>query len=318
MRREVVRVKQNKMKNKTISGNWKTQAGYYLMFIAPVLIIFIFHYLPMAGVYMAFTDYKPAKGIWGSEYVGLKNFIRFFNSKDFVNVLRNTLLYNIGRIILVNLSCGVVFALLLYEIKSRVKNKVFQTCMLLPAFLSWTVISAALMIILQPDNGMANGLLELLGMKSINWYLEKGYWPFIIMFCMIYKDAGMSSIYFYSALLSIDTELFDAANLDGAGRLRQIRHISLPAMSSVFCITLIMQMGSVLSGGISPFYELTLNNGALYDTTQTIGLYLYNGLDDGRFSLSAAVGVTRSAVGMLMVLAANMVIKKIDSDSAMF
>lgn len=306
------------MKNIVRKYNWKTQFGYYLMFILPALLILVFNYIPMAGIYMGFTDYKPIKGIFGSEFVGLKHFIRFFNGKDFRIVFRNTLFYNIGRIVIVNLGCGILFALLLYEIKSRVGNKVFHTCMLLPAFLSWTVISAAVLIILQPDKGLLNGFLELFNVHKINWYTEDRYWPFIIIIAMIVKDAGMSSIYFYSALLSIDTELFDAANLDGAGRLRQIRHISIPALSSVFCITLIMQMGSVLSGGITPFYELTFNNGFLYDTTQTIGLYIYNGLGDGNLSFSTAVGVTQSLVGLILVLASNMVIKRVDPERAMF
>lgn len=306
------------LRQSKIRGGWKVQLGYYIMFLVPAVWMLVFNYIPMLGNYLAFVDYKPAKGIFGSAFVGLKNFRQFFSSADVVRVFRNTIFYNVARIVLVNLVCGILFALLLYEIRSRVANKIFHTCMLLPAFLSWTVVSAALLIFLHPDSGVVNAVLKTLGAKPINWYMQKSYWPYLIMFCMIYKDAGMASIYFYSALLSIDNELFDAANLDGAGRIKQIIHISLPAMSKVFCITLITQMGTVLASGVSPFYELTYNNGALYDTTQVIGTYLYNGLGGGRYSFLTAVSLVQSVIGLLLVVSSNAVVKKVDPDSAMF
>ena len=296
----------------------KTQLGYYVMIIPAVCCLLLFNYIPMAGIYLAFIDFKPAKGILGSKFVGLKHFKTFFTSLDFERVFRNTLLYNVARIALVSLLAGVVFALLLYEIRSKVANKVFHTCMLLPSFLSWSVVSAALLILLHADNGMINSILEFFGLPSIHWYQSQQYWPTIILLCMIYKGAGMASIYFYSALLSIDTELFAAAQLDGANRLQQIWHISLPALSKVFCITLIMSLGSVLSTNMSPYYELTFNQGALYETTQVIGTYIFNGLGGGRFSFMAAVGLVQSVIGVILVVSANTIVKKVDEESAMF
>jgi len=307
-----------KPRQKTIGGNWKTQLGYYTMLLPPALIIFLFSYVPMIGVYIGFVDYKPAKGIFGSKFVGLKYFQEFLSSYDIGRVFRNTMLYNIGKILLVSLLGGMIFALLLYEIRSKVANKVYQTCMLLPAFLSWTVVSAALMILLQPDRGVVNSLLTSIGLEPINWYAEDSYWPTIIMAMMIYKDVGMASIYFYSALLSIDPELFDSASLDGAGRLRQIWYISVPAMSKVFCITLIAALGGVLSGSLSPYFELTLNDGRLYDTTLVLGTYLYNGLQSGRYSFMTAVGLVQSLIGLILVVSSNTIIKKVDPDSSLF
>ena len=234
-----------------VGSSWKTQVGYYLMFAPPALCMILFNYVPMLGIYMAFVDYKPAKGIFGSKFVGITYFKQFLTSVDFQRVFRNTIFYNTGKILVVSLFMGMLFAILLYEIKSRMANKIFQTCMLLPAFISWTVVSAAFLIVLHPDNGLLNGFLELLGMKPISWYMNASYWPAIIIFAMIYKDAGMASIYFYSALLSIDTELFDAANIDGANRLKQVWYISLPAMKMVFCITLTTALGNILSGSVS-------------------------------------------------------------------
>lgn len=307
-----------KPRQKTVGSNWKTQAGYYLMFAPPALWIILASYIPMLGVYMAFIDYKPAKGILGSKFVGLKYFQEFFTSYDFARVFRNTIGYNLGRIMIINLLSGMVFAVLLYEIKSRVCNKIYHTCMLLPAFLSWTVVSAALMILLQPDSGVVNRILATLGLHSVSWYREQSYWPAIIILAMIYKDAGMASVYFYSALLGIDPELFDAANLDGAGRMKQIWHISVPAMSKVFCITLIAALGTVMSGSISPYYELTYNNGELYDTTLVLGTYLYNGLGAGRYSFMTAVGLVQSLIGTVLVVGSNLIIKRIDPESSLF
>lgn len=311
-------LKVKKKKVKTVSGNWKTQMGYYLMFIVPAAFVFIFNYVPMGGIWLAFIDYKPAKGIFGSKFIGMENFSRFFSSIDFVRVFRNTILYNVASIALVSIFCGILFALLLYEIKSRIGNKIFQTCMLLPSFLSWTVVSAALFMILSPDNGMLNSLLESLRMQPRSWYREQKYWPLIITIAKVYKGAGMASIYYFAALLSIDTELFDAANLDGANRIQQIRHISLPAISKIFCITLIMNMGNVLTSGVSPYYELTLDRSELYETTQVIGTYLYNGLGGGRYSFTTAVGLFESLVSTILVVGVNTIVKRVDPENAMF
>lgn len=305
-------------KSKTIRGNWKTQLGYYLMFLVPALWMLVFNYIPMAGTYLALIDYKPAKGILGSTWVGLKHFIRFFNSMDFARIFRNTILHNLAAIFIVYLGCGILFALLLYEIKSRIGNKIFQTSMLLPSFLSWTVISSALFMLLSPDRGFINNILEFLGFERVKWYSDASLWPGIIVLARIFKDAGMSSIYFFAALLSIDEQLFDAAKMDGANRLRQIWHISLPALKQITCLTMILKMGDVLTAGISPYYELTLDQGVLYETTQVIGTYIRNGLSGGNFSYTTAVGVTESIISTILVVMANTIVKKLDPDSAMF
>ena len=300
------------------TGGWKTQLGYYAMFLVPALWMLLFSYLPMAGIYLAFIDYKPAKGVFGSAFVGLKFFKRFFSSIDCRRIITNTLMYNIVRIVLLNVIVGMVFALLLYEIKSRTANKIFQTAMLLPSFLSWTVVSAAPMMLLHPSRGVLNEILALFGLSPVSWYKEPKYWPTIIQLSYIYKSAGMASIYYFAALLSIDMELFDAASIDGAGRLRQIWHISMPALSKVLAITLITQMGSVLASGVSLFYELTLDSKALYETTQVIGTYTYHGITTGRFSFTAALSFFQSVIGLALVLLVNGVIRRVDPDGAMF
>ena len=305
-------------RQRTIGGNWKTQLGYYAMLLLPAAWIFLTNYIPMLGIYLGFIDYKPAKGFLGSDWVGLKHLISFFSGPDLPRVLRNTLFYNIATIILISLGCGVFFALLLYEIRRKVPLKIYHTCMLLPSFISWTVFSAALQIVLNTESGLLNQLLAVFGMHPVSWYRTKEYWPTIIMVCMVIKHAGMSSIYFYSALLSIDTELFAAARLDGANRFKQIIHISLPSMSKVLGITMITQMGSILSSSLAPYYQLTLNNGELYDTTLTLGIYMYNGLSSGRYSYTTAVGLAQSLIGLALVVLSNTIVRRIDPDSSLF
>lgn len=298
-------------------GGWKTQAGYYAMLAIPALLLLVFNYLPLAGIYMAFSDFKPVKGIFGSEWVGLKWFIQFFSSTDFTRIFTNTIYYNVLNIFLVRLVGGVVMALLLFEIRSRIGNKIFQTSMLLPSFLSWTVISAVLYMVIG-SGGYLNNFLSLFGVKAPSWYSDAQAWRYLIPIAELYKNAGMASIYYFAALLSIDGELFDAAKIDGANRLQQIRHISIPAIKSVVSITLILAMGDVLTAGISPFYELTFDQGSLYDTTMVIGTFLKNGLQGGRFSYTAAVGLTESLISVIMVVAANLFVKKVDPESSLF
>lgn len=310
-----IKIKQNK---RTVSDNWKTQLGYWLMSAPGLFMVILFSYVPMVGIWLAFVDYKPAKGFFGSEFVGLKYFKQFIESTDLLRVLRNTIGYSVANLVILKLFVGVLFALLLYEIKNRVTLKIYHTCMLLPAFLSWTVVSAALLILLNPDVGVVNGWLEFFGLQPISWYREKAYWPYIIILAIIYKGAGMSSIYFYSALLSIDTELFDSANLDGANRLQQIWYISLPSLRNMFCLTLIMGMGGIINTSMAPYYQLTFNSTVLYDTTLTLGTYMYNGIGGGRYSFTTAVGVFDSVIGLIMTLGVNGIVKRIEPDSAMF
>ena len=310
------KIKKNKIR--TVSDNWKTQLGYWLMSAPGLFMVILFSYIPMIGIWLAFVDYKPAKGFFGSEFVGLKYFKQFLESTDLLRVLRNTIGYSIANLVILKLFVGILFALMLYEIRNKVALKVYHTCMLLPAFLSWTVVSAALLILLNPDVGVVNGWLKFLGLQPISWYREKSYWPYIIILANIYKGAGMASIYFYSALLSIDTELFDSANLDGANRLQQIWYISLPSLRSMFCLTLIMGMGGIINTSMAPYYQLTFNSTVLYDTTLTLGTYMYNGIGGGKYSFTTAVGLFDSIIGLIMTLGVNGIVKRIEPESAMF
>lgn len=288
------------------------------MALPAVICMLIFQYLPMFGVVIAFKDYNYRDGIFKSPWAGFKHFKFFLQSNDVIRVLRNTILYNLASLLIIGLFLGMVVALLLYEVRSRRANKLYQTTMLIPTFLSWVVIAGIGLMFLNPASGILNTILEHFGKEGIAWYSEPKYWPFILMIVWIWKDAGMASLYFYSALLAIDTELFEAAAIDGAGRLRQIWHISVPCLKPMACITIILRLGNILSSDLGMFYQLPMNSGPLYPATDVLSTYLQRGLQSGSLSTTAAVGLFQSVVGVVLILTSNAIIKKISPEHAMF
>lgn len=235
----------------------------YTLFALPALIyLLLFNYLPMSGIVVAFKDYKHVDGIWGSAWVGLKNFEFFFQSSDAWRILRNTIGYSLAILICLNLVGGMIVAILLYEVRNRFANKFYQTAMLLPDFVSWVVISFIAYLFLNPTNiGILNRLLTSLGLDAINWYNEPKYWPFIIVFFQMWKAVGMAALYYYAALLNVDPSLYEAAVMDGASKFRQIWHISVPELMPMACLVLITQLGGILGGSFDMFYQLPMNSG---------------------------------------------------------
>lgn len=292
----------------------------YTLFVLPGLIsLILFKYVPMPGIVLAFKNYKHTDGIFGSKWCGLDNFKFFFESTDAAVVLRNTIGYSLLSLIALHLLGGMIVALLLFEVKSRKANKFYQTAMLAPNFVSWIVISYIAYLFLQPtSSGILNQLLTSFGLEKINWYNEPKFWPFIILFFQLWKSIGMSALYYYAALLSIDTSLFEAAELDGAGKLRQIWHISVPELMPMACLTLITQLGHILNSSFDMFYQLPMNAGALYPTTDVLATYIYRGITQGSIGTSAAVGLFQGVVGLILVLITNGIIRKIKPENAMF
>lgn len=293
--------------------------SYTLLALPAIVWLLFFHYAPISGVVIAFENYRFTDGIFGSEWIGFKNFEYFFKSTDAWVILRNTIGYHLVIMICLNLVGGMIVALMLYEVRSRFANKLYQTSMLIPNFISWIIISYIAYLFLDPsETGILNQLLLALGKETINWYNEPVYWPFIIVFFQCWKAIGMASLYYYAALLAIDPCLFEAASLDGAGKFRQIWHISVPALMPMACIVLITQLGSLLSANFDMYYQLPMNSGALYPVTDVISTYVYRGLIQGNIGASAAVGLFQNVVGFVLILSTNAVIRKISPENAMF
>lgn len=289
----------------------------FILTIPCVLYFFIWHYLPMMGIVLAFKDYKFNKGILGSKWIGLKNFEFLFTSNDLMRIMRNTVGYAIAFII-IGTVCAMAIALLLFEIKSRIKIKLVQTTMILPRFVSWVVVGFISYTVLSPSQGIANQIIEFFGGTGINWYAEPKYWPPILIFSEVWKTVGINSIMYYAALLAIDPGLFEAAQIDGASRWQQVKNISIPALTNLMVILLILSIGRIFRGDFGLFYQITRDSGMLYSTTDIIDTYVFRGLRSGSFSMSAATGVFQSVMGLVMVLISNAIVKKVDPEKSLF
>ena len=281
-----------------------------------LLSLVLFHFVPVFGIILAFKKYSYSKGILGSDWVGFKNFEFFFKSNDMVRILRNTVLYNVAWMLLVNIFLGIVVAILLYEVKSRWANKLYQTSMLIPNFISWVAVAYIGYILLSPTEGVLNKAIVAMGGTAVKWYSEPTYWPAILTFFAVWKDVGMASLYYYASLLSIDTTLYEAASIDGAGRFKQIMTISIPECLPMMCMVLILRMGQVMNIGMDIFYQLPMQQSALYETTDVISTYLYRGLANGDIGTTAAVGLFQSLIGVVLLFATNMIIKRVNPENA--
>lgn len=291
----------------------------YLMALPTILWLILFCYLPMGGLVLAFKRYNVQDGIFGSEFVGFKNFEYLFTTTDAFRITRNTILYNIIFISL-NLLLSIGLALLLNELRSRFMAKTLQTIFIMPYFLSWAVVAILLMAFLDRDNGFINQLLQMFGGKGLtDWYRKIDIWPPLLVFINAWKGVGYQTVLFLATMSGISNDYYEAAVLDGATRLQQARYITIPHLRFVAAITLIMAIGNIFRGDFGLFYTVTKNSGALYPVTDVIDTYIYRGLMDvGNVGMSAAAGLYQSVVGFVAMLAANKVISKVDPDSAMF
>lgn len=295
----------------------------YIMCILPLLQIFIFRYLPMSGLVIAFKNYKYNLGIWKSPWVGFKNFEAFFSSNEFVQLLRNTLLNNI-LFIITGIIAAVLLAILLFELKSRTATKVFQTILITPNFLSWVVVSYMTYAILNTNYGYLNQIVEMFGGQPVDWYSKPMAWPIILTIVSIWKNVGMDSIYYYASLMGIDTSLFEAAEIDGANKLQRTMHIVIPSLVPLVVILTILKIGGIFHADFGLFYTVTQDgaNGNLYSTTNVIDTYTFRTFKDNTignsYGLLGAISLLQSIVGMLLVIGTNWLSKKVDDELGLF
>jgi putative aldouronate transport system permease protein len=288
-----------------------------LLALPAILYFVLFHYLPMFGVVLAFKDYKYSEGIFGSDWVGLKNFRFFFTSQDAFRVTRNTVGYGFAFIVIGNIA-AISVALLLYEIRNKIALKFYQTSMILPRFLSWVIVGYITYALLNPTMGALNQIMNFFGFQDIDWYANTKYWPFIIIAAETWKHVGLNAIIYYAALMSIDPELFEAARIDGAGRWRQIRTISIPSIVPLVTILAILAIGNLFRGDFGLFYQIPRDVGGLYPATDIIDTYVYRGLRQGDLGITAAVGLFQSAVGLILVTVTNWIVRKTKPENSLF
>ena len=287
------------------------------MVIPGFLLVLIFNYLPMPGIVIAFKKFNPNKGIWGSEWVGWKNFEFFFTSQDAARTIGNTVFYSVTFLI-VDLLAAVGLALMLYFLRSRKATKVYNTIVIIPKFMSTVIIAFIAYTILSPSYGLANQIIRFFGGTDIQWYMEAKYWPLILTIVHVWQTVGMNSILYYASLMAIDESLLEAAKIDGANLRQQIWYVIVPHLVPIMCITTILAIGGLFSGDFGLNYQVTKNQGLLYPTTDIINTYSYRALTSGALEKSAAVGLFQSVVGMILVTLSNAIVRKISPENSLF
>lgn len=308
---------------KTLAGkktkhNWKRWLPVYIMALPGVIYLFINNYMPLPGLVLAFKNYNARKGIFGSDWAGFSNFKYLFATPDAFVITRNTILYNVVFII-VNTILSIAVAIILSELTSKAK-KFYQSAILLPYLISAVIVSYLVFGFLSPENGFVNNtILGAFGKEGISWYTEKQYWPFILVFVNSWKGIGYSCIIYLATILGFDRAYYEAAAIDGATKWQQITKITLPMLKPTIIMLTLMSIGRIFYSDFGLFYQVPQNSGALLSVTNTIDTYVYRGLLElGDVTMSAAAGLYQSIVGFILVLGANLVVRKIDADSALF
>ncbi|RGY01013.1 sugar ABC transporter permease [Blautia sp. OF03-15BH] len=290
----------------------------YIMVAPGFIYLLINNYIPMLGIVIAFKNLNFSKGILKSDWAGLSNFEYLFKAPDAFLITRNTILYNVAFIV-VNTVVAIVIAIILSEIRSKMKVKIFQSCVLIPSLISIIIVSYLAYAFLSGRTGFINGSLAAAGKDTISFYTEPKYWPAILIFINCWKGAGYSSIIYLAAILGIDQEMYEAAEIDGATRWNKIRFITLPMLKSTVITLTLMNVGRIFYSDFGLFYQVPMNSGALINATNTIDTYVYRGLIElGDISMSSAACVYQSLVGFVLVLTANWVTKKLSSENALF
>ena len=289
-----------------------------LMCLPAVVFFFLFSYMPMPGIWVAFVKYNYRDGIFGSKFVGLNNFKFLAESGKLFELTKNTILYNIAFIILGNF-LAILVAILLNEMQSKMFKKVSQTMMFLPYFISQVLVGILVYNLLNYDYGFVNEILTSLGREKWGPYSDPSAWPFILVIVHLWQQTGYNSVVYFAAICGIDAEIIEAAKVDGANAFQKIRYIILPGLKPTIVILLLFALGGIVKGNFGLFYNIIGTNSLLYSTTDIIETYVYRAtITDFNFSTASAVGLYQSIIGFVMVMAVNFVVKKIDPDYSLF
>ena len=307
-------VKKGKKKN-VLKEYWPL----YLMMLPALLYLLINNYIPMAGMVIAFKKLNFAKGIWASPWAGLKNFKFLFASKDAWIITRNTLLYNVA-FILVNMVVGIAIAILITEVRNTKLKKIYQSAILLPFLMSMVILSYIIYALLSAENGLVNNsILPLFHIDPIQWYQKPKYWPAVLIIANCWKGVGYGCLIYIASLIGIDPSFYEAARLDGASKWQEITKITLPSLVPTIITLLLLSIGRIFYSDFGLFYQVPMNSGVLFPTTNVIDTYVYRALiEQGNISMSSAAGVYQSLVGFCVVMLSNWIVRRVDKDQALF
>ena len=292
---------------------------FYIMMIPGLTYLFINNYIPLTGLQLAFKKFKYNEGIFNSPWVGMKNFSFLFKTNDAWVLFRNTLGYNL-LFLVINTVLAIAVAILLNEVRSAFVRKMSQTVVLIPFLLSYVVISYIVYALLGQSGGMVNNsILKPLGMEPVSWYTKPKYWPLILTLVQAWKAFGYNSIIYYATIIGFDKSLYEAAAVDGAGVWKRIWFITMPMLKATVITLTLMSIGRMFYSDFGLFYQVPMNSGMLQKATTTIDTYVYRGLmESNDIGRAAAAGFLQSILGFVTVLMSNTVVRKIESENALF
>lgn len=305
-------------KKKSVAKNARMTLALFSMMLPGLVYLLINNYIPMAGLVIAFKRFDYSKGIWGSDWAGLGNFTYLFQTNDAFNIIRNTIGYNFVFIVLGTV-VAVTIAIMLNFLRGTMNKKIYQTVILIPYLISMVVVSYIVFGFLSQENGYLNRIIVSLGGKPISWYTTSKYWPYILTIVNLWKGFGYTSILYYATVIGIDSSLYEAATVDGASRWKQVWHVTLPGLRGTIITMTLLNLGRMFYSDFGLFYQVPMRSGMISSVTDTIDVFVYKGLtqlnDIGR---SSAAGFLQSALGFILVLIANMIVRKIDEENALF
>ncbi|KKI92440.1 sugar ABC transporter permease [Bacillus sp. SA1-12] len=304
---------------RTKSKKMKRYSILFLMTLPGIIYLLINNYLPMLGIVIAFKNYNALDGFFGSEWVGLKNFEYLFKTKDALIITRNTLFYN-ALFIILNTIFALGLAIFLNEIKNKIAARFYQSVVILPHLISTVIVGFLVFALLSVENGFINRtVLPMMGMDPISWYSESKYWPYILTIVNMWKNIGYLSVVYLAAIIGIDKEYYEAADLDGASKWKQIRYITIPMIVPIITIMTLLAIGRIFYADFGLFYQVPLNAGAIQSTTDVIDTYVYRALlNTGDIGMSSAAGMYQSLVGFTLVLISNYIVRKRSKENALF
>lgn len=287
------------------------------MTLPGLLYLLVNNYLPMAGLVVAFKRYDARKGMFFSPWIGLENF-RYL-AKDIWVITRNTVLYNVVFIV-TNIVFGILIAILLSELLSTAFRKFYQSVVLLPFLISTVIISYLVYAFLSVESGFVNTkILAPLGAGPVSWYTDASKWPAILTIVNIWRNTGYYCVIYLSTVIGIDRGYYEAASIEGAGKLQQIRYITLPLLKPVTMMLVLLAIGKIFYADFGMFYQVPMDSGALYSTTNVIDTYVYRALlQIGNIGMSSAAGLFQSVVGFVLVMVSNLLVRRADPENALF
>jgi putative aldouronate transport system permease protein len=300
---------------------WSKDDTEYTLLVVPTTVwYFLFCYMPMFGIIIAFKNYRISGGfinsIINSRWVGFENFKFLFSNPDIWVIIRNTLLYNAVMII-----CGIVLpvtlALIISELRGKRLAKIYQTILFFPYFLSWVVVSTVVWAFLSYDMGMVNMIAFDLGLPQRNWYTDRAFWPGFLIFMSQWKGIGYGTVIYLAAITSVDKTVYEAAVIDGAGKWQQIRKITLPMIKTVIVLMFILSAGRIFYSDFGLFFQVPRDSNSLYRAVYTIDVFVYKQLRSSTVGMASAAALLQAVISCFTILLVNQIVKKVDADSAM-